>query len=95
MIERDSYEIIGDIVREYWKQECFAENVIVFFDQKYSDDKQWEHCEELVMCNSPSDFENVIFLSDFCEGQTEVNNIHIKNLEEVTAYYYKAVINNE
>lgn len=95
MIERDSYEIIGDAVREFWKHECFAEDVIVFFDQKYSDDKQWEHCEELVMCNSPSDFENVTFLSDFCEGQTEVDNIHIKTLEEVTNYYYKEVINKK
>lgn len=92
---KDSYEIIGDAVREYWKREGFAEEVIVFFDQKYTEDKQWEHCQELVMCESPSDFENVTFLFDFCEGQTEVANIHIKTLSEVTDFYYKAVINKK
>lgn len=87
---KDSYKIIGDAVREFWKQEVFAEDVIVFFYQKYSNDKQWEQCQELAMCNSPEDFEHVTFLSDFCEGQTDVKNIHIKTLEEVTNFYYNS-----
>lgn len=85
---KDSYEIIGDAVREYWKKECFAVPVIVFFSQKYSHEKEWEHCEELVMCHSDTDFEHVEFLSDFCEGQTDVANIHIKELDKVTDFYY-------
>lgn len=92
---KTSYEIIGDAVREYWKRECFSEPVIVFFSQKYSDDKQWEQCQELVMCNSPEDFENVTFLSDFCEGQTEVANIHIVELDTVIDFYYKEVIDKK
>lgn len=87
---RDSYEIIADAVREFWKQECFASEVIVFFFQKYSNEKEWEHCQELVMCESPEDLEHVIFLSDFCEGQTDVANIHIKELEKVTEFYYNS-----
>lgn len=85
---RDSYQIIGDAVREYWKQEGFATDVIVFFYQKYSNDKRWEHCQELVMCHSDTDFEHVEFLSDFCEGQTQVKNIHIMKLDKVTDFYY-------
>lgn len=85
---KDSYEIIADAVRAFWKKECFAMDVIVFFDQKYSNDKEWEHRAELVMCNSDSDLNKVIFLYDFCEGQTEVEHIHIVELEEVTEYYY-------
>lgn len=92
---KDSYNIIGDAVRNFWKQEGFATNVIVFFSQKYSDDKQWEQCQELAMCNSDTDFENVIFLSDFCEGQTEVANIHIVELDNVTDFYYKEIINKK
>jgi hypothetical protein len=40
------------------------------------------------MCNSPENFEQVIFLSDFCEGQTDVKNIHIVELDKVTDFYY-------
>lgn len=85
---KDSYDIIGNAVREYWKQEGFATDVIVFFFQKYSHEKEWEHCQELVMCHSDSDFEHVEFLSDFCEGQTQVKNIHIMKLDKVTDFYY-------
>ena len=91
----DSYKIIGDAVRDFWKKEGFAEDVIVFFDQKYSNDKQWEQCQELVMCNSDTDFKNVNFLYDFCEGQTDVTNIHIKTLEEVTDFYYNLIYKQE
>lgn len=91
---KDSYEIIGDAVREFWKQEGFADNVIVFFNQKYSNEKEWKHCQELVMCNSDTDFENVTFLFDFCEGQTEVSNIHIKTLEDVVNFYYNLIYKN-
>lgn len=91
---KDSYEIIANVVREFWKQGCYATDVIVFFNQKYSNDKKWEHCQELVMCHSDTDFEHVDFLSDFCEGQTEVNNIHIVELEKVTDFYYKEIYTN-
>lgn len=85
---KDSYEIIADAVRDFWKQQGFVTDVIVFFFQKYSNEKKWEHCKELVMCQSDTDFEHVEFLSDFCEGQTDVEHIHIVELEEVTEYYY-------
>lgn len=87
---RDSYDIIADAVRDFWKQQGFATDVIVFFFQKYSNEKKWEHCKELVIANSDTDFDNVEFLSDFCEGQTDVANIHIKELEQVTEFYYNS-----
>lgn len=87
---RNSYEIIRDAVREFWERQGYAEEVIVFFFQKYLHEKQWERCQVLVMCNSPDDLEHVIFLSDFCEGQRDVANIHIKELDAVTNFYYNS-----
>jgi hypothetical protein len=34
------------------------------------------------------------FLSDFCEGQTEVKDVVIIPLREITAFYYKRKIEN-
>lgn len=88
---RDSYDIIADAVRDFWKQQGFATDVIVFFFQKYSTEKKWEHCEELAMCHSDTDFECVEFLSDFCEGQTQVRNIHIVPLDNISQFYYNSI----
>lgn len=87
---RDSYQIIADAVRDFWNQKGYATDVIVFFFQKYSNEKKWEHCKELVIANSDTYFDNVEFLSDFCEGQTDVANIHIKELDKVTDFYYNS-----
>ena len=65
-----------------------------FFQQKYSWDDKWERCEELVEYHGSDDYENMTFLSDFCEGQTEVKDVVIIPLREVTAFYYKRKIEN-
>lgn len=86
MNEKNSYDYIADAVRTYWKN-TFPQDVVVFFQQKYSCDDEWECHEEVVFCESDSDYETVSFLSDFCEGQTCVENIIIVPLYKVLEYY--------
>ena len=87
----DSYGAIAGAVKEYWKAN-YPQDVVAFFQQKYSWDNKWERCEELVECHGSDDYENMTFLSDFCEGQTEVKDVVIIPLREVTAFYYKRKI---
>lgn len=89
----DSYDVIAGAVKDYWKVN-YPQDLVAFFQQKYSWDDKWERCEELVECCGSDDYENMAFLSDFCEGQTEVKNVVIIPLREVTAFYYKRKIEN-
>lgn len=89
----DSYDVIAGAVKDYWKVN-YPQDVVAFFQQKYSWDDKWERCEELVECHGSDDYENMTFLFDFCEGQTEVKDVVIIPLREVTAFYYKRKIEN-
>ena len=87
---KDSYDIIAEQVREFWKEESFLPvDVIVFFEQKYEHEKdnEWDCMMELVECNGSNDYESVTFLNDFCEGQTCVRNIKIVPLIDVCEFY--------
>ena len=87
----NSYDIIADAVKAYWKAN-YPQDVVAFFKQKYSFDDRWERCGELVECYGSDDYEKMIFLSDFCEGQTEVKDIVIVPLREVINSYYEREI---
>lgn len=82
---RDSYDIVADAVREYWKK-TYEQDVVAFFYQKYDfeNDNAWEWCEEVITHDGSGRLE---FLNDFCEGQTCVKEIAIVSLDEVTAFY--------
>lgn len=82
----NSYEIIAEAVRAFWKKN-FPQDVIAFFYQKYDFETNWEWCEELIEAEGDSDYSNMTFLYDFCEGQTCVKDVTIVPLREVTAYY--------
>ncbi len=82
---RDSYDIVGGAVVEYWKAN-YPCDVIAFFYQKYEHEKEWEWCEELILSCSSQNYE-LEFASDFCEGQTCVKDIHIVPLHTVTEFY--------
>lgn len=89
----DGYDVVAGAVKDYWKVN-YPQDVVAFFQQKYSWDDKWERCEELVECHGSDDYENMTFLYDFCEGQTEVKDVVIVPLCEVTAFYYKRKIEN-
>lgn len=80
-----STDIIAHEVRKFWYN-TYPQTVVVFFYQSY-DGIEWEWCEEVACCQSFDDYINVIFINDFCEGQTKVKNIHIIPLWDITHYY--------
>lgn len=85
----NSYDIIREAVMAYWEEQGgFAEDVIVFFEQKYEYEDEWYSEAELVECHSPNPEDGLTFHNDFCEGQTCVRNIRIVTLEDII-YFYK------
>ena len=86
MSRTDSYDIIAEAVKRFWRN-TYPQDVVAFFSQKYSWENEWVWCEELVECCGADNYEKMTFLSDFCEGQTDVKDVVITPLREVTALY--------
>lgn len=84
----NSYDIVEQAVKQFWK-ENYPCDVIAFFYQKYEHEEQWDWQEELVECRASNDYENMIFLNDFCEGQQCVKDLTIVPLIDVTNFYAK------
>lgn len=82
----NSDDIIEEAVKKYWKEK-YPQDVIAFFYQKHDWAKLWEWCEELVECHGSSDYENMTFLNDFCEGENCVKGLTIVPLSEVTEFF--------
>lgn len=76
-------DIVTEAIRNFWDNNGFPEDVVVFFDQKYDYEDRWEHIRCIVTPNGSNDFETVCFEWDFNEGQTDIRNIRIVTLEEV------------
>ena len=92
----NSYDVIEEAVKAFWRT-TYPQDVIAFFYQKYDfqDDNEWEWCEELVNSHSSTDYENMTFQTDFCEGQNCVKDVTIVTLDEVTSYYTKHKLKQE
>ena len=86
-----AYEIIEDAVREYWKKE-YPQDVVAFFMMKYEHEEAWQWYGELAECVSPNNYNDIIFLNDFCEGQTCCKNVVIVPLQTVIDYYLSKVV---
>ena len=86
MAIRNSYDVIEEAVKKYWSKN-HPQDVIVFFEQKYGHDTRWDRMEELVESWSDTDYDNMTFLNDFCEGQTDVIIHDIVPLHEVLLLY--------
>ena len=86
---KNSYDIVADAVREYWKNN-YPQTVIAFFYQKYEFNDKWEWHEELVECNAFNDYETVIYQNDFCECQTCVKDISIISLDDIIEKYIES-----
>lgn len=89
----NSDDIIANAIREYWRKTSPVD-VIVYFYQKYEyeSDNEWEWHQELVCHQSFYNCDTVIFLNDFCEGQTCVKDITIVELDKITSYYANNVL---
>lgn len=85
--KRNTGDYVEDAVRKYWK-EHYPQEMIAFFYQKYEFEDTWERHAELIECNSDIDEDTVIFLNDFCEGQTDIKCLHVVPLDDVAEYYF-------
>lgn len=87
---KNSYEIVADEIRKFWRK-TYPQTVIAFFDQKYDyeSESEWEQHNELVSPIGDYDYKNMEFECDFCEGQTDVKDVHIASLREVMEFYRK------
>ena len=84
----NSYDIIGDEVRSFWKK-THPQPVVAFFRQKYEWEKEWENCAEVVFAKISENNEiDVIFENDFCEGQTDVDEISIVPLKVINEFFF-------
>lgn len=86
----NSYDIVADAVRDYWSNvKGYPCDVIAFFYQKYAheSDKEWCWMQELCFPHSSGDYNTVEFLSDFCEGETDVKDLKIAALDDILDYY--------
>ena len=92
-MDRNSYDIIGEEVLKFWDKN-YPADVVAFFEQKYSfeNDSKWRAHEELVECTGnplPKDKSPMVFLNDFCEGESDVRNVHIVMLSDLLEEYRK------
>ena len=83
---KNSYDIVGEAVREDWK-DTYPQDMIAFFFQKYEWEDEWEWHDELVSPHAWDDYETTVFLWDFCEGQTCVKDLTVVPLDKVAAFY--------
>lgn len=84
---RNTYDYVEEAVRKYWKDH-FPQEMIAFFYQKYDFEDKWECRTELIECEGSDDYETVIFLNDFCEGQQDIKCLHVVPLEDVMEFYF-------
>lgn len=83
----NSYDIVADKVRSFWKK-THLQTVVAFFSQKYAFETEWEFCAEVVYPKISNNHEiDVIFENDFCEGQTDVDDISIIPLKALTEFF--------
>ena len=91
-----SSEQVANAVRKYWKENNYAFDVVVLFQQKYSWEDSYELHEEIIEAVSDTELEIVEILNDFDEGQDCVKIEKIVPLSEVLELARKAyeVCNN-
>ena len=77
-----SDKIVADAVREWWRTHYFG-SVVVFFKQKHEHDDEYEPTHIIASQAAWGDSETVEFDWDFCEGETDVQDIQIFDLHYV------------
>ena len=82
-----SQDVLAEQVKKYWGKIGYPHDVVCYFKQKYSRDEEWDTCYTIAECESSFNFDTIIFSDDFCEGQEDIKDIHIVDLEKVLDYY--------
>lgn len=85
-----SEDIVIKAVRNYWKQQGYNMNVVVFLAQKYDFEGEWDRTSCIIYPDSDFEDPMEVFIEidwDFCEGQQNVKDIKIVPLNEVINFY--------
>lgn len=86
-----SDDIVAEAVEKYYKDNEYlwgfsdTKYLVAVFYQKYSYEEKWHHEAELLVYNCKTGI--VIFDNDFCEGQTDVKDIKIYDLDDVIEFF--------
>ena len=86
-----SDDLVAEAVIKYYKEHedywAFSNHkyLVAVFYQKYAHSEKWNHEIELLVYNCDTDI--VSFEDDFCEGQTDVKDIKIYELDDVLEYF--------
>ena len=86
-----SDDIVAEAVEAYYKEHEYlwafsnTKYLVATFYQKYANENTWHSEVDLVVYNCATDI--VIFDNDFCEGQTDVKNVKIHDLDDVLEYF--------
>lgn len=91
----DLYSVVADKIREFCEATYYGD-VVVAFEQSY-DGKSWDRQVEFASFEN-SDFESVVFNSDWCEGQSHIRNLkvwHLEDSEEVVVHCANCVYAEE
>ena len=91
MTKKTSFDILSEAVDNYYDTIRRYPDVVCFFKQRYEDD-EWEDVEVLITTNSSDGFSEPTIIQcdyDFCEGQTEVKDIYISELDLVFSFAHK------
>lgn len=87
-----SNDIVAEAVKKYYKKHKYlwdefrdTKYLVATFNQKYCFDKEWSREVVMLVYNHRTD--SIIFADDFCEGQTDVKDVHIHDLDDVLEYF--------
>lgn len=86
----DTYELVGNGICKFYEEYGLPDTtyVVCFFEQKYTFEEDWDKEIELAYIKNG----DVYFDTDFCEGQTEMRNLVIKELYEILNDYRVIII---
>lgn len=87
LITGDLYSVVADCARDYAHRHEMSDMVAVF-DISYNG-KQWTTCHEIITFDENF---NIVFLNDWCEGQTYIKNVKIALVEEIQLKHKRAYL---
>ena len=75
---QSGYDVIGDYIRRYWKHNIY-DDVIVSMAISYDGNKYYTYKEVA----SPENFDDIMYLSDWWEGEKFIKLFGIKAVGEI------------
>ena len=87
----DSDYIVAKAVRDFWVKNNYIADVAISLKQRYQPSEEWEDVITVAGWDG-ANMQNVIFDTDFCEGQQYVKDIKIAYLDDVIEKYFQTEV---